>query len=68
MFAGKGQDVRKLVVVLWSDGSRDPFFDEKNVEDFIEWKFERYPDLTYKTEEMTVAEYNAKYAFTDGQN
>ena len=68
MFAGKRQDARKLLVFHWSDGSRDPFWADKAPEVFIRWKLQRYPDLTYTTEETTVSEYNAKYAFTDDQN
>jgi hypothetical protein len=68
MFAGKGQDVRKLVVFHWSDGSRDPFFLTKDSNDFVEWKLHKYPEITYTIEYMNVGEYNAKYIFTDGQN
>jgi hypothetical protein len=68
MFAGKGQDARKLLIFHWSDGSRDPFWADKDVSGFIEWKLNKYPDLVYDAEETTVAEYNAKYIFSDGQN
>ena len=68
MFAGKDQDARQLLVFHWSDGSRDPFFADKDVDGFIEWKLHRHPDITYQTESMTVSEYNSKYIFSDGQN
>lgn len=67
MFAGKGQDTRKLLVVHWSDGSRNTSWANGDVVGFIEWKLDRWPDLTYTTEEITVSEYNAKYS-SDGQN
>jgi hypothetical protein len=68
MFAGKGQDARKLLVFHWSDGSRDPFWADKDFASFIEWKLNKWPNLSYTTESMTVSEYNAKYIFSDGQN
>ncbi len=72
MFAGKGQDTRQLLVLHWSDGSRNTYFDhidtERDRASFIEWKLNRWPDLSYTTESMKVSEYNAKYIFSDGQN
>jgi hypothetical protein len=68
MFAGKNKDARKLIVFHWSDGSRDPFFRDLNPEKFIQWKLNKYPELSHTTEEMTVGEYNTKYTYPDGQN
>ena len=68
MFAGKGKDQRKLLVFHWSDGSRDPFFADKEPNSFIDWKLNKYPDLTFFTEETTVGEYNDKYTYPDGPN
>ncbi len=50
----------KLIVIIWSDGSMNPFFAglETARDCFVDWKINKYPDIAYQLKEMTVDEYN----------
>lgn len=47
----------KLIVLFWSDGSRNVFENTKNLDSFITWKRRNWPDLTYESKKMTREEY-----------
>jgi hypothetical protein len=63
MFAGENNEDRRLVVLLWSDGSQDHFYANKATEKeaFIRWKQKKYPAITYTCEKMTVGEFNKRF-------
>ena len=49
----------KLIVLFWSDGSRNVFDSSRDIESFIEWKKKKYIDaeLTFERKEITKEEY-----------
>jgi len=52
----------QVVVLIWSDGSRNQFMDEDfEMGDFILWKQSKNPDLTFETEVMSLTEYKTQY-------
>jgi hypothetical protein len=48
----------KIIVITWSDNSKNAFLDTKEIESFIAWKRKNWPELTYMQEEMTREEYD----------
>jgi len=55
-----------LVVIYWSDNSRNTFFvNDPEMMDFIEWKFDKEPELTYTHEIMSVTEYKTKHCLPE---
>ena len=59
----ENKDERLLVVLHWSDGSRDPFFANKPAEykSFLLWKQKRLQCESPIKELISVEEYNQKY-------
>jgi hypothetical protein len=52
----------KVIVLYWSDNSRNVFFfGDREMESFIDWKKEREPELTFKHEIMSVVDYRIKH-------
>ena len=57
----KNSILRRIVILVWSDGSRNQFIEgDFEMEDFILWK-QRTQDLTYEIEVMPISEYKLKY-------
>lgn len=53
---------RQVVVLKWSDGSRNLFLTgDFEMEDFILWKQSKNPDLTFETEVMSIDDYKLKF-------
>lgn len=53
---------RQVVVIKWSDGSRNLFLTgDFEMEDFILWKQSKNPDLTFETEVMSIEDYKLKF-------
>lgn len=53
---------RQVVVLKWSDGSRNLFLTgDFEMEDFILWKQSKNPDLTFETEVMSIEDYKLKF-------
>lgn len=53
---------RQVVVLKWSDGSRNLFLTgDFEMEDFILWKQSKNPDLTFQTEVMSIYDYKLKF-------
>jgi hypothetical protein len=53
---------RQVVLLKWSDGSRNLFLTgDFEMEDFILWKQSKNPDLTFETEVMSLTEYKTQY-------
>jgi len=51
-----------VVVLEWSDGSRNLFFTgDFEMEDFILWKQSKYPDLSYDVRVMSLDQYKIQY-------
>jgi hypothetical protein len=58
----KFDTLRQVVVLKWSDGSRNLFLTgDFEMEDFILWKQSKNPDLTFQTEVMSIDEYKLKF-------
>jgi hypothetical protein len=58
----KFDTLRQVVVLKWSDGSRNLFLTgDFEMEDFILWKQSKNPDLTFETEVMSLTEYKTQY-------
>ena len=54
--------LRQVVLLKWSDGSRNLFLTgDFEMEDFILWKQSKNPDLTFETEVMSITEYKTQY-------
>jgi hypothetical protein len=54
--------LRQVVVLKWSDGSRNLFLTgDFEMEDFILWKQSKNPDLTFQTEVMSIDDYKLKF-------
>ena len=52
----------KIIVLYWSDKSRNVFFiGDKEMDSFIKWKQDKEPELTFKYKVMSVADYENKY-------
>jgi hypothetical protein len=53
----------EVVVLEWSDGSRNLFFTgDFEMEDFILWKQSKYPDLSYDVRVMPLDQYKIQYS------
>ena len=48
----------KIIVITWSDNSKNAFIQSQDIESFITWKQKHQPELTYTREEMTREEYD----------
>jgi hypothetical protein len=58
----KFDTLRQVVVLKWSDGSRNLFLTgDFEMEDFILWKQSKNPDLTFETEVMSIDDYKLKF-------
>jgi hypothetical protein len=58
----KFDTLRQVVVLKWSDGSRNLFLTgDFEMEDFILWKQSKNPDLTFQTEVMSIDDYKLKF-------
>jgi hypothetical protein len=58
----KFDTLRQVVVLKWSDGSRNLFLTgDFEMEDFILWKQSKNPDLTFETEVMSIEDYKLKF-------
>ncbi len=58
----KFDTLRQVVVLKWSDGSRNLFLTgDFEMEDFILWKQSKNPDLTFETEIMSIEDYKLKF-------
>jgi hypothetical protein len=58
----KFDTLRQVVVLKWSDGSRNLFLTgDFEMEDFILWKQSKNPDLTFQTEVMSINDYKLKF-------
>lgn len=48
----------QVVLLLWSDGSKNQFMDgDFEMEDFILWKQRKIPDITYTLKVMPLSDY-----------
>jgi hypothetical protein len=55
-------DKVKLIVLYWSDKSRNVFFiGDKEMDSFIKWKQNKEPELTFKYKIMSVTDYENKH-------
>lgn len=52
-----------VIVLYWSDNSRNVFFisDESEMVSFIDWKISKEPELTFEHEIMSVIDYKIKH-------
>jgi hypothetical protein len=55
-------DKVNVIVLTWSDNSRNVFFfGDREMANFIDWKKDREPELTFKHEIMSVVDYKIKH-------
>jgi hypothetical protein len=55
-------DKVNVIVLTWSDNSRNVFFAaDKEMSDFIDWKQSKEPELTFEHEIMSVTDYKIRY-------
>ena len=59
-------DKVNVIVLYWSDNSRNVFFAaDKEMANFIEWKQSKEPELTFEHEIMSVTDYKIRYCSPD---